>query len=132
MKATERDASLGMPFRVSRQVAISWKRRPVIRASHSQSQTKSHGFTYYDLHIMIYILVHCLSSTLSLLLASFTLLCQPYVRNRRRRRRRRRLSRAPLLSPLHNLVRDSILVLMEKNFTPIISEKYIRTIGNFC
>lgn len=35
-------------FRVSRQVAISSKRRPAIRAS--RSQTKSHGFTYYDLH----------------------------------------------------------------------------------
>lgn len=43
-----------MPFRVSRQVAISSKRRPRPSESASQpasqSQTKSHGFTYYDLH----------------------------------------------------------------------------------
>lgn len=41
-----------MPFRVSRQVAISSKRRPSESASQpaSRSQTKSHGFTYYDLH----------------------------------------------------------------------------------
>lgn len=53
-RGTERDASPGMPFRVSRQVAISSKRRPRPSESASQpasqSQTKSHGFTYYDLH----------------------------------------------------------------------------------
>lgn len=56
-RGTERGASLGMPFRVSRQVAISSKRRPSEPARVKRNHT--------DLHIMIYILVLCLSSTLS-------------------------------------------------------------------
>jgi len=50
----ENRKSPGMPFRISRQVAITSKRRsqPFESASQpaSRSQTKSHGFTYYDLH----------------------------------------------------------------------------------
>lgn len=61
-RGTERGASLGMPFRVSRQVAISSKRRPSEPAGVKRNHT--------DLHIMIYILVLCLSSTLSPLVST--------------------------------------------------------------
>lgn len=52
MQRTERGASLEMPFRVPRQVAISSERRSFEPAWVKRNHT--------DLHIMIYILVLCL------------------------------------------------------------------------
>jgi hypothetical protein len=48
-QGAERGASLGMPFEfLAKWPSVRSAGRPAIRAS--RSQTKSHGFTYYDLH----------------------------------------------------------------------------------
>ena len=57
MRRAERGASLGMPFRVPRQVAISSERRSFEPAGVKRNHT--------DLHIMIYILVLCLLCSFS-------------------------------------------------------------------
>lgn len=57
MQRTERGASLEMPFRVPRQVAISSERRSFEPAGVKRNHT--------DLHIMIYILVLCLLRSFS-------------------------------------------------------------------